>query len=147
MPGYGGDHSRRCAGEPLSAHAGRPGEEGLEDDSAVVVTTAPALATTTLGGDAGLFGFVLFLAILAVADWSLRRWGSAAIRRRPRPGGRVTLLFLGLVVVCAGLELAAAKLWPLAPAASVVVLVVQLPAAIAVVLGLDRIMPDADQAA
>jgi hypothetical protein len=52
-------------------------------------------------------------------------------------------VFLGLVIVCALLELAAGKLWSSAPAASVVVLALQFPAAIAVALGLDRIVPDA----
>ena len=90
------------------------------------------LATST-PGYTSLLGFLISLAVLAAADWTLRRWGSPAIRRKPRPGGRVTLLFLGVVVVCALLELAAAKLWPVAPAASVAVVLVQFPAAVAMV--------------
>jgi len=89
-----------------------------------------------------LIGFLLFLGILATADWSLKRWGSAAIRRHPRPGGRITIVFLGLCVVCAALEFLATKLWPVSPIASVVAVMLQFPAAIAVVLGLDRVVPD-----
>lgn len=94
---------------------------------------------------AGLLGFLLFVAILAVTDWSLKRWGSVAIRRRPRPGGRVTVVFLGVCLVCGVLELLAAKLWSVSPAGSVAVLVVQFPAAVAVALGLDRLVPEARQ--
>jgi hypothetical protein len=101
------------------------------------------MATAAIDPYAGVGGLLFFLATLAAADWSLKRWGSAAIRRKPRPGGRVTILFLGLVAVCVLLQLAAQRLWSSAPAASIVVLVLQFPAAIAVVLGLDRIVPDA----
>jgi hypothetical protein len=73
-------------------------------------------------------------------DWSLTRWGSEAIRQKPRPGGRVTIVFLGLVVACALLELAAGKLWSSAPATSVAVLALQFPAAIGLALGLDRVV-------
>lgn len=94
------------------------------------------------GRYAAALGLLFFLAVLAATDWSLSRWGSATMRRRPRPGRRVTVLFFGVCLVCGLLELLAGKLWPLAPAASVAVLVVQLPAGVAVVLGLDRIVPN-----
>jgi hypothetical protein len=91
---------------------------------------------------ASLIGFLLFLAVLAGADWSLRRWGSRSIRQKPRPGGRVTVLFLGLFGLCALLEVSAALLWPIAPVAAVVVVLLQFPAAMGVVLGLDHVLPD-----
>jgi hypothetical protein len=92
--------------------------------------------------DAGALGLVLFLTVLGGADWSLRRWGSAAIRRRPRPGGRITVVFLALCAVCGWLELAAHQLWSAAPAAGIALLVLQYPAAVAVALGVDRAVPD-----
>jgi len=85
-----------------------------------------------------VLGVLFFVAILAAADRSLGRWGSAAIRRKPRPGGRITILFGGVFVICVLMEVLAAKLWSSAPLASVVVLVLQFPGAIGVALGLDR---------
>lgn len=95
-------------------------------------------AASSVARTATVLAFAFFVATLVAADWSLRRWGSAAIRRRPRPGARVTVIFLGVVVVCGVLELVAVKVWSHAPALSVVLLVLQLAAAPAVAVGIDR---------
>jgi hypothetical protein len=92
--------------------------------------------------DVGVLGFVLFLSVLGAADWSLRKWGSVAIRRRPRPAGRITVVFLPLCVVCGLLELGADQLWSAAPAAGIALLVLQYPAAVGVALGVDRAVRD-----
>jgi hypothetical protein len=89
-----------------------------------------------------VLGLLSFLVVLAVVDAALRRWGSEAIRRRPRPGGRVTLLFLALLLPCVPLELATQRLWSSAPVAALVLLVLQVPASVAVVLALDRSIPE-----
>jgi hypothetical protein len=91
-------------------------------------------------------GFVLFLAVLAIVDWSLRRWGSLAVNRRPRPGGRVTALFLSVCTSCALVELLAARLWTWAPTVAVVVALLQVPVAVVVALALDRTLPSAGDA-
>ncbi len=95
---------------------------------------------------AGLVGLLLFLSILAVADWSLRRWGSAAMRGKPRSGGRITILFLGLCLVCGLLELVASRLWPYSPALAVLIVVAQFPVSVGVVVGLDHVLPGASSA-
>jgi hypothetical protein len=69
------------------------------------LTTAIRRHTSCMSGrTSGAIAFVFFLATLAVVDWSLRRWGSLAINQKPRPGGRVTVLFLGICASCAPLE-------------------------------------------
>jgi hypothetical protein len=94
----------------------------------------------------GAITFVVFLAVLAIVDWSLRRWGSLAINRKSRPGGRVTALFLGVCGSCALLELLASRLWTSAPAVAVVVALLQVPVAVVVALALDRALPSAGDA-
>jgi hypothetical protein len=88
-----------------------------------------------------VIAFLLLLPALASADWGLRRWGSPAIRRRPRPGGRVTILFLGVCVACALLEFLAFRMWAASAPLAIVILLLQFPAAVGAVLGLDRVMP------
>jgi hypothetical protein len=90
--------------------------------------------------------FVLFLVVLAVVDRSLARWGSVAIRSKPRPGGRVTILFLGVCAACGLLELLALRLSASAVAVAVVVALLQLPFGVIVALGLDRVLPAAEAA-
>lgn len=92
-------------------------------------------------------GFIGFLAVLAVADQCLRRWGSADIRQRPRPGGRATLLFAGVCLVCGLLELSASRLWSVSPALAMVVALLQFPAAGFVAIALDRALPTRDTSA
>lgn len=89
----------------------------------------------------GFAGFLVFLTILAVADGGVRRWGSPAARRKPRRGGRVTVLFVGVCTTCIGLEFLGAQVWPRSHVLSVAVLLLQYPGATAVALGLDRAMP------
>lgn len=98
-----------------------------------------ATAVTFRAAMSGL-GFLFFLLTLGAADWGLSRWGTTAIRRRPRPGGRVTVLFLGVVAACAVLEGAAVALWSAVPVVSVFLLLAQVPSAAAVAVGLDRAM-------
>lgn len=91
-----------------------------------------------INGVVGLLGLVGFFAPFAAADWGLRRWGSDAVRRRPRPGARVTILFVGVYIVCGSLEFLASRLWPSWPALAVITLLLTLPAAVAVAVGVDR---------
>lgn len=100
------------------------------------------MSNRALGG----IGFVLFLVVLAVVDRSLARWGSVAIRSKPRPGGRVTVVFLGVCVACGLLEVLALRLWASALVLAIVVAVLQLPLGVVVALWLDRVLPSASVA-
>ncbi len=118
----------------------------IEGHPKVTRPRRPALSARAMVSDvsphtAAAVEFVGFLAVLAVADRCLSRWGSEAIRQRPRPGGRVTLLFAGICLVCALLELAAFWLWTVSSALAVVVALLQFPAAGVVVIALDRALP------
>jgi hypothetical protein len=86
-------------------------------------------------------GFVFFLATLAAADAALRRRGSGAIRRRPRPGGRVTAIFVAVCMVCAGFEGLSALVWRSSPLAAIVLFALQVPAAAATALRTDHLLP------
>ncbi len=98
------------------------------------------MSNRALGGIA----FVIFLVVLAVVDRSLARWGSVAIRSKPRPGGRVTILFLGVCMACGLLELLALRLWASAVVVAVVIALLELPVGVVVALGLDRVLPIAE---
>ncbi len=86
-------------------------------------------------------GFLLFIGVLAFADWNLGRWGSPAIRRRPRPGGRLTVVFLSVCVACGLMEALASHLFASAAGLALFILALQFPVAAGVALGADRMLP------
>jgi hypothetical protein len=79
--------------------------------------------------------------VLFVADRSLARWGSQAIRTRPRPGLRVTLVFAGLIATLAILELLARWVEPTSAVVAWTLLVLALPACSLCAVAIDRILP------
>jgi hypothetical protein len=92
---------------------------------------------------AGLIGLLLFFAALAVADRALARWGSVAIRRRPRPGLRVTIVFISVVATYMVIGLLArwTASWSVVLAWALVAMA--FPACAAPAVGVDQLLPDA----
>lgn len=91
---------------------------------------------------ARVIGMALFFAVLYVADRALAQWGSAAIRRRPRPGLRVRV---GFVTVVASYSLCAfAARWAASWSSAFgwVVLALACPACPAAAVAVDRLVPE-----
>jgi len=95
-----------------------------------------------LTSGARVIGVALFFAVLYVADRALAQWGSAAIRRRPRPGLRVTVVFV--TVVASYSLFAFAARWAASWSAGVgwVVLALAFPACPASAIAVDRLLPE-----
>jgi hypothetical protein len=89
-----------------------------------------------------LGGVVLFFAVLFVADRALARWGSMAIRRKPRRGLRVTVVFAGVVATFAGIGALAhwTASWSKGLAWAVVLLA--FPTCALSAVGVDQLLPD-----
>lgn len=87
-------------------------------------------------------GVALFFGLLFVVDRALGRWGSAAIRRRPRPGLRVTVVFLAVIATFTLLALLARQAAARSLALGWAVLVLAFPATVAAAIAVDRALPD-----
>jgi len=87
-------------------------------------------------------GGALFLAVLFVTDRALARWGSKAIRRRPRPGFRITAVFVSVVAAYALVAVLAQRSATWSSALGWVVLGLAFPACVASALAVDRLLPD-----
>lgn len=99
-------------------------------------------AATSIPVVARLVGVAFFFAVLFFADRTLARWGSAAIRRRPRPGIRVMVVFASVVstyAVIGGLARWTAT-WSVALAWAVLALA--FPACAVAAVGVDHLLPD-----
>ena len=90
---------------------------------------------------ARVLGVVFFFGVLYAVDVALARWGSPAIRRRPRPGLRVTVLFVTVVAIYTALGLLAQ--WTAARSVPVawILLALAFPACAASAIAVDLLLP------
>ena len=91
---------------------------------------------------ARVIGVALFFAVLFVVDRALAQWGSATIRRRPRSGLRVTVVFVTVVASYSLFAFAARSAATWSSAFGWVVLALAFPACSASALAVDRLLPE-----
>jgi hypothetical protein len=89
-----------------------------------------------------LAGIALFLAVLFATDRALARWGSQTIRRRPRPGFRITAVFVSVVAAYVLVALLAQWSATWSSALGWVVLALAFPACAVSALAVDQLLPD-----
>jgi hypothetical protein len=87
---------------------------------------------------AGVIGAAWFFGVLYAVDRALARWGSAAIRQRPRPGLRVTLVFGSVVATYVAVGLVAQRVASWSIVLAWVLLVGLVPVCALAAVGVDR---------
>jgi hypothetical protein len=95
-----------------------------------------------VSGATRVIGVVLFFGVLYVVDSALARWGSAAIRRRPRAGLRVTLVFVAVLATYTLLGFLAGWVSAWSVTLGWAVLALAFPATTASAIAVDRLLPE-----